>query len=113
QFFRIHPSQKFLEGGARRGQRGGVLRLEFAKVVANRLDRSGTRRCGGEQADQRLVDSFGKVQRRFGGVRRRGGGSEFIGALIAALIQIHQTLNRFAQQKASGLQSATTSVRAY
>ena len=33
QFLRIDAAEEFLECGARRGERGGILRLEFAEVV--------------------------------------------------------------------------------
>src|SRR5271169_1098074 len=58
EFLRIHAAQEFLEGDACCDRYCGILRLELAEIVANRLDRSRARRQGRQQAHQRLIDPF-------------------------------------------------------
>ena len=57
QFLGIHAAEKLLEGGASRGERGGVLGFELAKVLPYRLDGAGTGGQRGQQSHQRLVDA--------------------------------------------------------
>src|ERR1700692_2514188 len=65
QFLWIDAPEKLLECGASGAERRGILRLELAEVLTNRLDRPRAGRQGGQQADQCFIDSPGNIQRRF------------------------------------------------
>src|SRR5882724_6183583 len=65
QFLGIDAPQKLYECGAGGGERRRILRLELAEVLTNRFDGPRPGRQGGQQTDQRFIDSPRKIQRRF------------------------------------------------
>src|ERR1700722_1544654 len=107
QIRRVHATEELLEGSTGGGDRGGVLSLELTEVLTNWLHRPRAGRRGGQQPHQGLVDSPGKIQRRFRALRGGPRNAEAIAELVAALVQVHQTQDRLAQQLAGKLQRRT------
>src|SRR6266481_4796233 len=104
QFLWIHAPKKLFECGARGGESRSILRLELTEVLANRFDGPRAGRQGGQQADQCFVDSPRKIQGRFRTVVDRRRDTKAVAELVAALIEIHQAEDGFAQELACKLQ---------
>src|SRR3984957_2975266 len=85
EFLWIDTSEEFFEGGAGGGECRGILRFEFAEILAYRLDRPRAGRQGGQQAHPRFVDPPREIQRRFGAVVDRRRNAEAVAEFIAAL----------------------------